>query len=40
MLGKNHQQAEVEAKMKEAELMQGDPLINMNNSGSFNMKRR
>jgi hypothetical protein len=34
------QQAEEEAKMKEAELMRGNPLINMNNSGSFNVKIR
>lgn len=34
------QQAEEEAKMKEAELMRGNPLININNAGSFNVKRR
>ncbi|VAI35387.1 unnamed protein product [Triticum turgidum subsp. durum] len=39
-LRKERQQAEEEAKMKEAELMRGNPLINMNNSGSFNVKRR
>ncbi|CAM0912473.1 unnamed protein product [Alopecurus aequalis] len=39
-LRKDRQQAEEEAKMKEAELMKGNPLINMNNSGSFNVKRR
>ncbi|KAK1614992.1 hypothetical protein QYE76_020512 [Lolium multiflorum] len=36
----NHQQAEEEAKVKETMLMQGNPLINMNNSISFNVKRR
>ncbi|KAM0881531.1 hypothetical protein ACQ4PT_032905 [Festuca glaucescens] len=39
-LRKDRQQAEEEAKMKEAELMRGNPLINMNNAGSFNVKRR
>jgi hypothetical protein len=34
------QQAEEEAKMKEAELMRGNPLININNPGSFSVKRR
>jgi len=34
------QQAEEEAKMKEAELMRGNPLINVNNPGSFSVKRR
>jgi hypothetical protein len=34
------QQAEEEAKMKEAELMRGNPLININNVGSFSVKRR
>jgi protein CWC15 len=36
----DRQQAEEEAKLKEAELMRGNPLINMNNAGSFNVKRR
>ena len=39
-LRKERQQAEEEAKMKEAELMRGNPLININNAGSFNVKRR
>ncbi|KAL6629380.1 hypothetical protein ACP70R_029145 [Stipagrostis hirtigluma subsp. patula] len=39
-LRKERQQAEEEAKMKEAELMRGNPLINMNNPGSFSIKRR
>jgi len=34
------QQAEEEANMKEAELMRGNPLININNPGSFSVKRR
>jgi hypothetical protein len=36
----DRQQAEEEAKMKEAELMRGNPLININNPGSFSIKRR
>ncbi|RLN38834.1 hypothetical protein C2845_PM01G34310 [Panicum miliaceum] len=39
-LRKERQQAEEEAKMKEAELMRGNPLININNPGSFSVKRR
>uniref|UniRef100_A0A0D9WKV7 Cwf15/Cwc15 cell cycle control protein n=2 Tax=Leersia perrieri TaxID=77586 RepID=A0A0D9WKV7_9ORYZ len=39
-LRKERQQAEEDAKMKEAELMRGNPLININNAGSFNVKRR
>lgn len=39
-LRKERQQAEDEAKMKEAELMRGNPLININNAGSFSVKRR
>ncbi|KAG1360843.1 protein CWC15 [Cocos nucifera] len=37
---KEHQQQEEELKAKEAELMRGNPLINLNNSTSFNVKRR
>ncbi|KAG2608875.1 hypothetical protein PVAP13_4KG009600 [Panicum virgatum] len=40
ILRKERQQAEEEAKMKEAELMRGNPLININNPGSFSVKRR
>lgn len=34
------QEQEEELKAKEAELMRGNPLINVNNSTSFNVKRR
>jgi hypothetical protein len=40
LLLQERQQAEEEAKMKEAELMRGNPLININNPGSFSIKRR
>ncbi|XP_042388989.1 protein CWC15 homolog A-like isoform X1 [Zingiber officinale] len=39
-LRKEQQQQEEELKAKEAELMRGNPLININNSTSFNVKRR
>ncbi|XP_074587386.1 uncharacterized protein LOC141843238 [Curcuma longa] len=39
-LRKERQQQEEELKVKEAELMRGNPLINLNNSASFNVKRR
>ncbi|WOL14276.1 hypothetical protein Cni_G23056 [Canna indica] len=39
-LRKERQQQEEELKAKEAELMRGNPLININNSASFNVKRR
>jgi len=35
-----HQQQEEDLKAKEAELMRGNPLININNSSSFSVKRR
>lgn len=34
------QQQEEELKAKEAELMRGNPLININSSTSFSVKRR
>jgi hypothetical protein len=34
------QEQEEELKAKEAELMRGNPLINVNNSTSFSVKRR
>ncbi|XP_008796913.2 protein CWC15 homolog A [Phoenix dactylifera] len=39
-LRKERQEQEEELKAKEAELMRGNPLINLNNSTSFNVKRR
>ncbi|KAG6533732.1 protein CWC15 homolog A-like [Zingiber officinale] len=39
-LRKEQQQQEEELKVKEAELMRGNPLINLNNPASFNVKRR
>ncbi|XP_074572393.1 uncharacterized protein LOC141828900 isoform X1 [Curcuma longa] len=39
-LRKERLQQEEELKAKEAELMRGNPLINLNNSASFNVKRR
>ncbi|XP_074572986.1 uncharacterized protein LOC141829425 isoform X1 [Curcuma longa] len=39
-LRKEQQQQEEELKAKEAELMRGNPLININNAASFNVKRR
>ncbi|PKA61660.1 hypothetical protein AXF42_Ash018641 [Apostasia shenzhenica] len=39
-LRKDRQKQEEELKAKEAELMRGNPLININNSTSFNVKRR
>lgn len=39
-LRKERQQAEDEAKMKEAELMRGNPLININSADPFSVKRR
>ncbi|RWW49019.1 hypothetical protein BHE74_00044866 [Ensete ventricosum] len=33
-------QQEEELKAKEAELMRGNPLINLNNSATFSVKRR
>ncbi|WOK94932.1 hypothetical protein Cni_G03637 [Canna indica] len=39
-LRKEKLQQEEELKAKEAELMRGNPLININNSASFNVKRR
>lgn len=35
-----HQKQEEELKAREAELMRGNPLINLNTSTSFNVKRR
>lgn len=39
-LRKDKQQQEEELKVKEAELMRGNPLINLNNPTNFNVKRR
>ncbi|KAJ0964299.1 hypothetical protein J5N97_029421 [Dioscorea zingiberensis] len=39
-LRKDREKQEEELKAKEAELMRGNPLINLNNSTSFNVKRR
>ncbi|KAI0530527.1 hypothetical protein KFK09_000071 [Dendrobium nobile] len=39
-LRKERQKQEEDLKAKEAELMRGNPLINLNNSSSFNVKRR
>ncbi|XP_072994079.1 uncharacterized protein [Typha latifolia] len=39
-LRKERQMQEEELKVKEAELMRGNPLINLNNSTSFSVKRR
>ncbi|CAL9063952.1 uncharacterized protein LOC135636029 [Musa acuminata AAA Group] len=39
-LWKERQQQEEDLKAKEAELMRGNPLINLSNSASFNVKRR
>ncbi|THU63686.1 hypothetical protein C4D60_Mb01t18440 [Musa balbisiana] len=39
-LRKERQQQDEELKAKEAELMRGNPLINLSNSASFNVKRR
>ncbi|KAG1359326.1 protein CWC15 [Cocos nucifera] len=39
-LRKERQKQEEELKAKEAELMRGNPLINLNNSTSFSVKRR
>ncbi|XP_078173658.1 cwf15 / Cwc15 cell cycle control family protein isoform X1 [Carex rostrata] len=39
-LRKERQQQEEELKVKEAELMRGNPLININSSTSFSVKRR
>ncbi|KAK8962363.1 hypothetical protein KSP40_PGU008939 [Platanthera guangdongensis] len=39
-LRKERLKQEEDLKVKEAELMRGNPLINLNNSSSFNVKRR
>lgn len=39
-LHKERQKQEEDLKVKEAELMRGNPLININNSSSFSVKRR
>ncbi|ONK59032.1 uncharacterized protein A4U43_C08F2270 [Asparagus officinalis] len=39
-LRKERQQQEEDLKAKEAELMRGNPLININNAASFSVKRR
>nr|CAD1829969.1 unnamed protein product [Ananas comosus var. bracteatus] len=39
-LRKEREEQEEELKVKEAELMRGNPLINLNNTTSFNVKRR
>ncbi|RRT69676.1 hypothetical protein BHM03_00006791 [Ensete ventricosum] len=40
VMHQERQQQEEELKAKEAELMRGNPLINLNNSATFSVKRR